>query len=246
MYIRIKTTPNSPRKSVQIVESVRDGNKVRQKIIRYVGIAMDDDELKRLIDLAEHIKAKFESEGPQLSLLSHEEAAKYAIEARKKEDDKPLHVNLKELEEEQRVVIGIHEAYGKVYEELGFQRALTSPSRQAYNTDLLEHMVMARIANPQSKRASVKMLERDFGISIPLHKVYRMMDAVDDKAILRIQDIAYNAAMSLLNQKVNALFYDCTTLYFESFSEDELKQNGYSKDLKFNQPQVLLALVVTE
>ncbi len=246
MYIRIKTTPNSPRKSVQIVESVRDGNKVRQKIIRYVGIAMDDDELKRLVDLAEHIKAKFESEGPQLSLLSQEEAAKASIEARKKEDDKPLHVNLKELEEEQRVVIGIHEAYGKVYEELGFQRAFPNPSRQEYNTDLLEQMVMARIANPQSKRASVKMLERDFGISIPLHKIYRMMDCVDDNTISRIQDIAYNSAMSLLNQKVNVLFYDCTTLYFESFSEDELKQNGYSKDLKFNQPQVLLALVATE
>src|SRR5580704_4938171 len=246
MYIRIKTTPNSPRKSVQIVESVRDGNKVRQKIIRYVGIAMDDDELKRLIDLAEHIKTKLESEGPQLSLLSSEDAAKASIEARKKENNKPLHVNLKELEEEQRVVIGIHEAYGKIYEELGFQYVLSNPSRQEYNTDLLEQMVMARIANPQSKRASVKMLERDFGISIPLHKIYRMMDSVDDKTISRIQDVAYNSAMSLLSQKVNVLFYDCTTLYFESFSEDELKQNGYSKDLKFNQPQILLALVATE
>ena len=246
MYIRIKTTPNSPRKSVQIVESVRDGDKVRQKIVRYVGIAMDDDELKRLIDLAEHIKVKLESEGPQLSLLSSEEAAHYAIEARRKDDDRPLHVNLKELEEEQRVVLGIHEAYGKVYEELGFQRALPNPSRQEYNTELLQHMVMARIANPQSKRASVKMLERDFGITLPLHKIYRMMDSLDDKAVLRIQDVAYNSAMSLLNQKVNVLFYDCTTLYFESFSEDELKQNGYSKDLKFNQPQVLLALVATE
>jgi len=246
MYIRIKTTPNSPRKSVQIVESVRDGDKVRQKIVRYVGIAMDDDELKRLIDLAEHIKVKLESEGPQLSLLSSEEAAQYAIEARRKDDDRPLHVNLKELEEEQRIVLGIHEAYGKVYEELGFQRALPNPSRQEYNAELLQHMVMARIANPQSKRASVKMLERDFGITLPLHKIYRMMDSLDDKAILRIQDVAYNSAMSLLNQKVNVLFYDCTTLYFESFSEDELKQNGYSKDLKFNQPQVLLALVATE
>jgi transposase len=246
MYIRIKTTPNSPRKSVQIVESARDGDKVRQKIVRYVGIAMDDDELRRLIDLAEHIKVKLESEGPQLSLLSSEEAAQHAIEARRKDDDRPLHVNLKELEEEQRVVLGIHEVYGKVYEELGFQRALTNPSRQEYNTELLQHMVMARIANPQSKRASVKMLERDFGVTLPLHKIYRMMDSVDDKAISRIQDVAYNSAMSLLNQKVNVLFYDCTTLYFESFSEDELKQNGYSKDLKFNQPQVLLALVATE
>ncbi len=41
------------------------------------------------------------------------------------------------------------------------------------------------------------------------------------------------------------LFFDCTTRYFESISEDELKQNGFSKDHKSGQPQVLLALMVT-
>jgi transposase len=41
------------------------------------------------------------------------------------------------------------------------------------------------------------------------------------------------------------MFYDCTTLYFESFTEDELRRFGYSKDHKFNQGQVLLALMVT-
>jgi len=34
-------------------------------------------------------------------------------------------------------------------------------------------------------------------------------------------------------------------VYFESFEEDELKKNGFSKDHKHNQPQVLLALMVT-
>lgn len=33
-------------------------------------------------------------------------------------------------------------------------------------------------------------------------------------------------------------------VYFESFEEDELKKNGFSKDHKHNQPQVLLALMV--
>ena len=44
MFIRIKTTPNSPRKSVQLVESYRDNKgKPRQKIFRHVGIAQDPD-----------------------------------------------------------------------------------------------------------------------------------------------------------------------------------------------------------
>ena len=41
MFIRVKTTPNSPRQSVQIVAGVRTGDKVRQRIVRHIGIAMD-------------------------------------------------------------------------------------------------------------------------------------------------------------------------------------------------------------
>ena len=61
MYIRIKETPNSPRKSVQIVKSIRVGDKVRQKIVRYVGIAHDDYDLEKLKLLAESIKIKLEA-----------------------------------------------------------------------------------------------------------------------------------------------------------------------------------------
>ena len=58
MYVRAKSTPNSPRKSVQIVQSVRKGGKVSQKIVRYIGVAMDDYELEKLKMLAESIKIK--------------------------------------------------------------------------------------------------------------------------------------------------------------------------------------------
>jgi transposase len=42
------------------------------------------------------------------------------------------------------------------------------------------------------------------------------------------------------------LFYDVTTLYFESFQEDELRKNGFSKDNKSQQPQILIALMVSK
>src|SRR5690606_9061957 len=42
------------------------------------------------------------------------------------------------------------------------------------------------------------------------------------------------------------VFYDVTTLYFETFQEDELRKNGFSKDNKSQQPQVLVALMVTK
>ena len=41
------------------------------------------------------------------------------------------------------------------------------------------------------------------------------------------------------------MFYDVTTLYFETFTEDELRKNGFSKDNKLQQPQIVVALMVT-
>ena len=67
MFVRIKKSKNSPRKSVQIVASVRKGKNVIQKTMRYVGIAADDQELEQLKQLAETIKEKMENEArPQL------------------------------------------------------------------------------------------------------------------------------------------------------------------------------------
>ena len=42
------------------------------------------------------------------------------------------------------------------------------------------------------------------------------------------------------------LFYDVTTLYFETFEEDGLRKNGFSKDNKSQQPQILIALMVSK
>ena len=61
MFVRVKTTPNSPRKSIQIVENARVLGKIKQKIIRYVGIAMDDREEEKLKTLALEIIAKLKA-----------------------------------------------------------------------------------------------------------------------------------------------------------------------------------------
>jgi transposase len=106
--------------------------------------------------------------------------------------------------------------------------------------------VLARIANPQSKRASVLNLEENFGIKLDLSAVYRMMDKITDQGIEKLNKVAYNNTKSLFKDKIDVIYFDATTLYFESFTEDDFKKNGYSKDNKHNQPQVVLALMVTK
>lgn len=245
MFVRIKTSPNSPKKSVQIVENYRDGDRVRQKIVRHVGTALNDDELKRMSELAEYIKAKLEHE-IQPVLFPVEEIAEQSIRARNRQSEESLPVDLKKLREQQRIVVGIHEVYGQVYREIGFDKVFPNPGRKPAAVRNLYHVVMSRIANPLSKRATVMDLSEHFGIDLSLPSVYRMMDQMDDKVIDNIQQQAYQSACGMLKEEINVLFYDCTTVYFESFKEDDLKENGYSKDMKFNQPQVLLALLVTQ
>lgn len=248
MFVRVKTTPNSPRKSVQIVASERVGNKVKQRIVRYVGIAMNDEELVKMKALAEFIKAGLEAEASP-SLFRPDELAQMVIDKRKKAEcaaADPLRVNLKELREENRVVVGIHEVYGKLFDELGFNRVVGDPARRVKAAKTIRHLVMARIAHPASKRQSVIDLERDFGIKLDLNAVYRTMDYVDSESIALIQRKAWEAVNGLFAERIDVVFYDCTTVYFESVAEDELRDKGYSKDMRFNQSQVLLALLVTK
>jgi transposase len=73
-----------------------------------------------------------------------------------------------------------------------------------------------------------------------------MMDRLDEGAIERLKEISYMNTRKLYQETIDVIFYDCTTLYFEAFEEDELREHGFSKDNKFNEVQVLLALLVTK
>ena len=51
--------------------------------------------------------------------------------------------------------------------------------------------------------------------------------------------------MEVYGGKIGALFYDVTTLYFDSDRPDELRKPGYSKDGKHSNPQIVLGLLVS-
>jgi transposase len=256
MFVRVKSTPNSPRKSVQIVHSERINGKVKQKIIKHIGIAYDENELEELKLYANRLKIELElkSQLPLYSVEEIETLEKKAKESKKEQEVKDnredYEVNLLDLIEEDRVIKGIHDIYGKLYSELGFDKVIANPTRNVSASKALKEIVMARIANPDSKMGSVEMLEEKFGVNLNLKSVYRMMDKLDDKRIKKLNRLVLNQTKSLLDNKIDVIYFDATTLYFESFTEDEgeeaIKKNGYSKDGKFNQPQVVLALLVTK
>jgi hypothetical protein len=78
MFVRVKDSPNSPKKAVQIVQTYREGNKVKQRIVRHVGTALNQDEVNRLQELAYYIIAQMEHQ-QQPRLFSPEDMAQISI-----------------------------------------------------------------------------------------------------------------------------------------------------------------------
>jgi len=255
MFIRVKnkSTKDNYKKSVQIVHNFREKGKVKQKIVKHIGVATSDKHLSELKLLAQSIQIQLENE--DLSLFTPEELQKdldknHPEHNEEKYSDEDYNVDIRSLEEESRVISGIHDVYGTLFDELNLKSIFTNPVRNASAIQVFKDILMARIAKPDSKRGSVASLEDNFGIGINLDKVYRMMDKLDDKAIQKLNTLTYNKTKELFNDKIDVIYFDATTIYFESFNEDigndAIRKNGYSKDLKFNQPQVVLALMVTK
>lgn len=240
MFIRTKIRANG-KIAVQIVENHRKANKISQQVIRHVGQGVDEQEVTELKKLAQTIIEKMENERePALPL--YEPLDFTGIEKVKK--DVPDSAKLQDMREEQRVIDGIGDVFGKLYDKLGFDRIITKTLKNQQWNAYLKTLVLARIANPVSKRRTASLLEEDYGIKMPLEQIYRTLDHVHRCE----QDIKKHAAkktLSLFKKDVDVLFFDVTTLYFESFSPDELREFGFSKDCKFKETQVVLALVTT-
>lgn len=243
MFVRITTTPNSPRKSVKIVENVRVGDKVKQKIICHIGIAADDEMEAKLVELANTYILKLEKERQQQTELFTDLPAKITLGRKPKKDiadiiptDKVL---LSDIVEEKRIIEGVDDIAGRAYDEIGYGGLLARGSNQ-----LLRDVVLARLVFPESKHKLCSILMDQFDKEYDLNKLYRLMDQVHPK-IDRIKQITCAKTQALM-PKADVVLFDVTTLHFESIEADEFREYGYSKNFRFNTTQVVLALATNE
>lgn len=253
MYIRVKNTPNSPRKSVQIVESVRTGDQVKQKIVHHVGIALDPNEEQKLkdygLELIAKITAKRQQESKQLSLFPANESEilshlknKPGRPLRKKiEDILPTsQVTLDDIVEEKRIVEGVHDIAGLMFDEI-----YSTLFKRKNIYQILRDVVLTRLVEPSSKRRTQQQLSRHFDKNHSLEMIYWMMDQVYNK-IDQIKQLTFTKTKNLFPGHIDLLLFDVTTLYFESIEVDELRKYGYSKDHRFNTTQLVLALATNQ
>lgn len=250
MYIRRKKSPNSPRQSVQIVEGYRDerGN-VKQRIVRHLGVFVDDIEEAKLVALAKDLIIKITAEREINSSQSNLFDLSIATPKRGRPSRKSLtdiipvsDVKLEDIVEDYRIVEGVHDVAGLVFDQMNFNKILSKKR----DGQILKDMTLARMVSPNSKRGLTNFLKEQFDIEHDLDAVYRMMDKLSEQ-IPRIKELAFNSTLALIpNKEINLVFFDVTTLYFESINIDNLRAFGYSKDHRFNTTQLVLALATNE
>lgn len=131
--------------------------------------------------------------------------------------------------------------YALIYESL--QKLFTIFKFHLLKSPLLTDLVAARIIQPGSKLGSLEFLQEFLGIKHHRAELYRQLPK-----FLNLQDEAEAKVLAIAKKEFNFdfsfVFYDVTTLYFESFEADDLRKPGFSKDSKSQQPQIVIGLLV--
>lgn len=216
MYHIRKTKTASHATAIQIVKYVRR----KIKVVKHVGSAHNASEVRELTAIA---KNWIEKVTQQSSLFNSPDQSASSIILDKYEY---LGVRLS----------FIYEVLGKILDRFNFS---------SLGSKLLNDLTIMRIIEPVSKLQSVELLKEYFGIfhrrqnfHEELPKLVKLKDEAE-RLVLRIATSEFGFNFTLV-------FYDVTTLYFESFSADTLRKPGFSKDGKSNQPQIVIGLVVND
>jgi len=140
-------------------------------------------------------------------------------------------------------VVGPELVFGSLYDKIGFGEIAD---------EMFRHLVVSRLFCPGSKLKMVDYLWRYQGVSYDISKVYRYLDRLcsrksgDGTGIKdEVEQITFRHSKQSAGNAIDVVFYDITTLYFEASSEDDLRRTGFSKDGKFDCPQILLGLLFT-
>ena len=191
----------------------------KRVIFKHIGSAKTDNELESLKVVAQDL---IDNHMPSLSFFQE-----------------PKFNNLLYLDKSE--FLGIY--YTFFYEVIS--ELISKIGLDKIKNQLLLDLVIIRILEPASKLRSIELLDDYFGIKHRRQSYYESAPKwLDLKS--KIETIVTNFAQRNYNFAFDLLFYDVTTLYFETFEEDELRKKGFSKDNKSQQPQILIALMVTK
>lgn len=143
-----------------------------------------------------------------------------------------------EVEITEQHPIFLYQLLSAVYDKLGFDK---------YPDLLIKDLVIARVWAPSSKRETREILAEDFGKNWRLLTIYRhLKKAIEAGLKESFQEALIKFAKDDLGDSLRLVFYDVTTLYFESNLKTTLKEFGFSKDHRPLDTQIVIGLVVNK
>lgn len=134
-------------------------------------------------------------------------------------------------------LVGPELLLGKIFDDIGFDQI---------KGELFRHLVITRLVFPVSKLKTADYLYRFNNEVIDVERIYRYLDKLYTQQKQIIEHISYTHTLQILGGKISIMFYDVTTLYFESEREDALRKTGFSKEGKHQNPQIVLGLLVSK
>ncbi len=133
----------------------------------------------------------------------------------------------------------------KIYSQLGLEKLCKKISQKyKFEYDLhsiLSSLLYARILFPASKRETKEVVQSFLEPpSFSLQQLYRALDVIAEESEF-IQETLYKNSRTVSQRNTGLLYYDCTNYFFETETEEGLKQYGYSKEHRPN-PLVQMGL----
>jgi len=214
MFVRKKKN-KSGSVSIQIIQKIEGNNKV----VKSVGCSREEKEINFLVRKAYLEITKIQKQ--QIHDFGYGETDKKILEF----------VEGKSIN---RTSVGANIILGKIFDSIGFNK-IKEP--------LFKKLVIARIVYPVSKLKTKNYWERHFDYQISIQSIYDFLDRLHQRHKKEIERISYEYTKRIL-KTISIVFYDMTTIYFEAKEEDDLRKIGFSKDGKFQKPQIMLGLLV--
>lgn len=130
----------------------------------------------------------------------------------------------------------VYQLLSRIYKKIGLSN---------YPDELVKDLIIARIYHPTSKRETQEILSDLFGRDYHLNTIYRHLKIAIKSGIKEtFQKALIQFAKTELGDDLRLVFYDVTTLYFESTVKEGLRDLGFSKDHRPQETQIVVGLVV--
>lgn len=184
------------------------------KVIRTIGSSSDSSEIDKLYRQALYEMPRLY--GPTLF-------------------DSPQEIEISDLSNDDIRVVGPSLVFGRIFDYIGFNQI---------NDELFKDLCISRITHPGSKLNLSEYLKENNKEEVSVDRIYYFMDRLNNRYKQQVENISFEYTRRLLGGKIGIVFYDMTTIYFESSQPDELREPGFSKDGKHQHPQIFLGLLV--